>query len=308
METNQNEGGKQKMMMGVIIALLLVVGVTLYFVFSGNREYLDLSAQKTTLDSTFKNLSDTLDVRSAELDQITDRNTTLDSTVSTKQAMIVEERRQIAAILSKAKMTKAELEDAKGRIVKYETSISELQQKVAELSAQNQQLSQANSQLSDSLSSEKKTTTALNAANAGLSQKVVLGSLLQLGQIDVNGVKKRQNGKETTVRYAKAAESLRISFETGQNAVLSNGTLSLYVRIINPAGETISVVDQGSGTIQLTKYGTQVQYTKKADIDWNQTNKKVLVYWTQNISAPGIYRVEIYQSGYLIGKGQVKLD
>ena len=296
------------MMMGVIIALLLVVGVTLYFVFSGNREYLDLSAQKTTLDSTFKNLSDTLDVRSAELDQITDRNTTLDSTVSTKQAMIVEERRQIAAILSKAKMTKAELEDAKGRIVKYETSISELQQKVAELSAQNQQLSQANSQLSDSLSSEKKTTTALNAANAGLSQKVVLGSLLQLGQIDVNGVKKRQNGKETTVRYAKAAESLRISFETGQNAVLSNGTLSLYVRIINPAGETISVVDQGSGTIQLTKYGTQVQYTKKADIDWNQTNKKVLVYWTQNISAPGIYRVEIYQSGYLIGKGQVKLD
>lgn len=308
METNQNEGGKKKMMMGSIIALLLVVGVTLYFLFSGNREYLDISAQKTTLDSTFKNLSDTLDVRSAELEQITDRNTALDSTVSTKQAMIVEERRQIGAILSKAKMNKAELEDAKGRIVKYEASISDLQQKVVELSTQNQQLSQANFQLSDSLSSERKTTTALNAANAGLNQKVILGSLLQLTNIDVNGVKKRQNGKETTVRYAKAAESLRISFETGQNAVLSNGNLSLYVRIINPKGETICVVDQGSGSLQLAKYGTQLQYTKKADIDWNQTNKKVIVYWGQNISSPGIYHVEIYQSGYLIGRGQVKLD
>jgi len=141
-----------------------------------------------------------------------------------------------------------------------------------------------------------------------LSQKVVLGSLLQLKQVDVNGIKQRQNGKETTVRYAKAAESMKVSFETGQNAVLNNGPLSLYVRIVNPRGETISVVDQGSGTFQLAKSGTQLQYTKRADIDWNQTSKKVSVYWTQNISTAGIYHVEVYQSGYLIGQGQVKLD
>jgi cell division protein FtsB/exonuclease VII small subunit len=308
MENDQKESRNKKLMLGVVIALILIIGVTLYFVYSGHEDNTDLTAQKSTLDSTFHSLSDTLDVRSAELEQITDRNTVLDSTVSAKQAMIVAERGQIAAILKKAKMTKTELEEAKSRITQYETSISELQQKVVELNAQNQQLTQANSQLSDSLSSEKKTTTELNAENKGLSQKVVLGSLLQLREVDVNGVKQRQNGKEITVRYAKAAESLRISFETGQNAVLSAGPLSLYVRIINPAGETISVADQGSGTLQLTQYGTQVQYTKKADITWNQTSKKVLVYWTKNISSPGIYHVEIYQSGYLIGRGQVKLD
>jgi cell division protein FtsB len=308
METDQKGSGQKKLMIGIIIALILIISVTLYFVYSGHQDNTDLTAQKSELDSTFKSLSDTLDVRSAELEQITDRNTKLDSTVSNKQAMIVAERGQIALILKKANMTKSELEEAKGRIVQYEASISELQKTVDELCAQNQQLTQSNSQLSDSLTSEKKTTSDLNEQNKGLSQKVVLGSLLQLKQVDVNGVKQRQNGKETTVRYAKAAESLRISFETGQNTVLSNGTLSLYVRIINPNGETISVVDQGSGTIQLAKSGTQVQYTKKADIDWNQTSKKVLVYWTQNSSSPGIYHVEIYQSGYLIGQGQVKLD
>lgn len=308
METERKENGSKKLMMGVIIAMVLVACVMLYFVYSGHEDNADLTAQKSTLDSTFKSLSDTLDVRSAELEQITDRNTRLDSAVSAKQAMIVAERGQINAILKKAKMNKAELDEAKGRIVQYEASISELQQKVNELISQNQQLTQSNSQLTDSLSSEKKTTAELNDQNKGLSQKVILGSLLQLKQVDVNGVKQRQNGKETTVRYAKAAESMRVSFETGQNAVLSNGLLSLYVRIINPKGETISVVNQGSGTFQLAKYGTQVQYTKKADIDWNQTSKKVTVYWTQNISTAGIYHVEVYQSGYLIGQGQVKLD
>ena len=220
MENGQKEEGSKKIMMGVIIALILVMSVTLYFVYSGHEDNRDLTVQKTELDSTFKSLSDTLDVRSAELEQITDRNTKLDSTVSNKQAMIVAEREQIATILKKAKMTKAELDEAKGRIVQYEASISELQQKVVELSAQNQQLTQANSQLSDSLNSEKKTSSDLSEQNKGLSQKVVLGSLLQLKQVDVNGIKQRQNGKETTVRYAKAAESMKVSFETGQNAVL----------------------------------------------------------------------------------------
>ena len=308
METDNTENKNKKLMMGIIIALVLVSSVSLYFVFAGHQDNTDLTAQKTELDSTFKNLSDTLDVRSAELEQIIDRNTKLDSTVSSKQAMIEEERQQIKAILSKAKMNKAELEEAKGKIVHYESSISELQKTVAELSAQNQQLTQANLQLSDSLSSEKKTSTSLNEQNRGVTQKVAVGSLLQLSEIELSGVKQRQNGKEVVVRHAKAVESLRVSFETGYNKILPVGSLSLYFRVINPKGETISVVDQGSGSLQLANNGTQMQYTKKADIEWNQINKKVIVFCKQDNAMEGIYKVEIYQGGYLIGNGSVKLD
>ncbi len=77
---------------------------------------------------------------------------------------------------------------------------------------------------------------------------------------------------------------------------------------MNPKGETISVDNQGSGTLQLAESNTQVRYSTKADIDWQQINKNVAVYWKKNISTAGIYKVEIYQSGYLIGKGEVKLD
>lgn len=308
METNQKNTGEKKILTAVIAALLLIICVSLYFVYSGHKDNSDLTAQKATLDSTFRSLSDTLDIRKAEIDQITAKNVQLDSTIAASQVVIDNEKKQISGLLSKVKMTKAELAEAKGMITAYEASISDLQKRVAELSAQNQQLTSENQQLSTDLTSEKKTSSDLNAQNIVLSKKVEIGSLLKLAKVDVAGVKERQNGKETTVRNAKAAESLRISFATGENKVLSAGPLSLYVRVMNPKGETISVDNQGSGTLQLAESNTQVRYSTKADIDWQQINKNVAVYWKKNISTAGIYKVEIYQSGYLIGKGEVKLD
>ena len=74
----------------------------------------------------------------------------------------------------------------------------------------------------------------------------------------------------------------------------------LILRIIHPKGETISVADQGSGTLKLAESGQEVQYSKKADIDYAQANKKVSIYWSQNITSPGTYKVEVYQIGFCL--------
>ncbi|MDB5283922.1 MAG: hypothetical protein JWO06_2997, partial [Bacteroidota bacterium] len=63
----------------------------------------------------------------------------------------------------------------------------------------------------------------------------------------------------------------------------------------------------GSGTLKSADKGEQIQFTKQADIDWSQTNKKVVVYWSQNVKDAGTYKVEIYQSGTVVGKGQLEL-
>jgi hypothetical protein len=131
--------------------------------------------------------------------------------------------------------------------------------------------------------------------------------LLQLRNLTVDGIKKKGNGKEVEVKKVKQLESLRITFETGENKILENGPLSLFVRILNPKGETISVADQGSGDFKLAETGENIQYTKKADFDWSQTNKKVVVYWASNVKDAGVYKIEVYQSGYMVGKGQVEL-
>ena len=307
METNENGAGRKKLYISAIIALLLINSVTFYFLFTENHEKNDVSTQKVALQENFKNLSDTLDVRNMDLDRYKGKNAELDKSIAEKQDLLTQEKKEISHLLSKNKMTTGELVKAKGLIAQYEASISDMQKKVDELTAANQQLVQSNQRLATDLSTEKQTTSQLSEQNVGLSKKVEAGSLFQLAKVDVEAIKKRNNGKEVDVKRAKAAESLKISFETGNNKVLDPGQVSLYVRIINPKGETIAVADQGSGTMQCES-ATPCQYTKKADIDWNSTNKKVIVYWSQNVKDPGTYKVEVYQSGHVIGQGALTLS
>ncbi len=306
METEENKKSKNKFVM-IIAVLLIALGVSLYFNYTGSEENSDLTAEKAILENDFKKLSDTLDVRSLEILVITDKNTELDSLVIASQLTIQNDKKTISDLLSKGKISKAELKEAKKLIADYEASISELQKNIIELSAQNQQLTEANKKLGEELVTERKAFTELSEQNKGLSKTVQVGSLLQLTMLEVEGVKQRPNGRDRAVKNANAAESIKISFETGENKILPVGTVSLFVRVINPKGETISVENQGSGILTLADSDSKIQYSTKADIDWNQANKKVTVYWKQFISTPGTYKVEIYQSGYLTGKGEVTL-
>lgn len=306
MENNQGEGNK-KLYIGIIVLLLLLNAGTLYLYLTNNKAKTDLGDQKVALENDFKNLSDTLDARKMDLEAFKGKNAELDQQIAEKQDEIDNQKKTIAGLFAKGKMTSKELSTAKEKIAQYETSIADFKKKVDELTAQNQQLTNQNQQLSTDLTTEKQSTTQLSEQNKGLSKKVELGSLLQLKSIQVAGIEKKKNGKEVEVKKAKKAQSIRVSFETGENKVTDAGNLSLYVRIINPKGETISVADQGSGVIKLAESGQQVQYTKQADIDYAQANKKVSVYWSQNINTPGTYKVEVYQSGYVIGLGQVDL-
>jgi regulator of replication initiation timing len=306
MEENK-ESGNKKIYVAIIALLLLINGVALYLLYSENKAKKDLGDQKIALEHDFKNLTDTLDSKKLELEQYRGKNAELDSLITAKQEEIDQQKKTISGLFAKGKMTTTELAKAKEMIAQYETSIGDLKKRIEELTAQNQELNAQNQQLSTDLSSEKQNNNTLTEQNKGLSKKVELGSLLQLRNITVAGVRKKGNGKEVDVTKVKQLESLRISFETGDNKVLEAGPISLFVRILNPKGETISVADQGSGDLKLAETGETVQFTKKADFDWSQSNKKIVVYWASNVKDAGNYKVEVYQSGYLVGTGQVAL-
>lgn len=303
MEDNQN-GGNKKIYIAIIALLLLINGVALYLLYSENKAKKDLGDQKIALEHDFKNMTDTLDAKKMELEQFRGKNAELDSIITAKQEEIEQQKRTIAGLFAKGKMEKAELEKARVMLGQYEQSIAELQKKVDEMAKQNQELNAQNQQLSTDLNAEKQNTSTLTEQNKGLSKKVELGSLLQLRNMEVVGVsgKKNRKGEDIVMTKAKKTEQLRISFETGDNKVLESGPVSLYIRVINPKGETISVADQGSGSIKLAESGESVQFTKKADFDWSQTNKKLVVYWSSSVSDAGAYKVEVYQSGYLVGQ------
>lgn len=309
METNQSgTAGMKKIFVAAMIAMLLINGVTLYFLFNEKQEKQVVTEQKTSLEQDFKTVSDTLDAKKADIDQLRGRNASLDKLISEKEGMIDQEKKDLADAYAKNTLTMGELDKARRMIATYEVSIASLQNEVAQYKEQTKALTSEKEQLSTDLNCEKETTAQLTDVNNGLSQKVEAGSFLQIPKVEVEAVKVKHNGQEVAVEKAKAAENLKVSFETGVNKVIDPGKVSFYVRIVNPRGETLAINEKGSGTITNADNGKPVEYTKKADINYNQANKKVVVYWNRNINDPGTYRVEIYQAGKVIGKGAVRLS
>ncbi|MDB5284845.1 MAG: hypothetical protein JWO06_3920 [Bacteroidota bacterium] len=315
METNQTGPRQKKLFIAVVVAMLLINSVTLYFMFSEKHDKNELAVQKTELqenytklDQDYKNVSDSLDLQRVEIGQLKGKNSELDKIIAEKQEMIDQEKAELASSYSKNTLTSGELNKARKLITQYEGSIAELQKKLEDFTVQTHHLTAQNEQLSTDLNCEKETTADLSDKNEHLSKKVEVGSFLQIPKVDVEAIRKKNNGDEVAVKKIKSAESLKVSFETGANKVLDPGKVSLYVRIINPKGETISVAEQGSGIIPATETTKPIQYTKKTDISWNQNNKKVVVYWTRYIKDPGTYKVEVYQSGHVVGRGAVTLS
>jgi hypothetical protein len=306
METNQS-GNKNKIFIAIIVALLAINLGVVYMLYSENKDKKDVQAAKVELDNQYQMVLEDLEARKQELDQYKGRTEELDRTIAERQAEIEQYKQEIETLLRQKKISGAELAKARQLIAQLQSENKEFMARIDSLTSANQELYSQNMQLGQELEQERSTTTQLSDEKKMLSKKVELGSLLQLGDVEVVGVRNRNSGKESTTKSIKRVEQLRISFETGDNKVLEPGNLSLFLRIINPKGETISVKDQGSGTFKLANSGDEIQYTKRADIDYRQASKKVTVYWSQNITQEGTYKVEVYQSGHLIGRGECEL-
>jgi myosin heavy subunit len=305
-ESNQGSGSK-KIYLAIIALLLLINGVAGYLLFNENKQKEEKIQEVQKKDTEFKDLSQQFDAAKQELESMKGKNAELDSIVNARQAAIEKVQNELRAAQSRGNLTAAEVKKYKDLVAKMESDNADLQKKIQELTSKNEELTAKNLEVTKSLEAEKSTTAALSEDKKNLSKKVELGSLLQLQNLKIEGEHKRKSGKEVAKTSAKKIDYLKITFETGENKVLEKGPLALYVRIINPKGETMAVADQGSGTLKLADGGGDVQYSKKVELDWDQTSKKVSMDWSENIKVPGTFKVEVYQSGYLVGKGSVDL-
>lgn len=303
----ENQGSSKRFYIIIIVLLLIMNGVAGYFLFTENSAKKELEVAKQELDNQYQGVLTELEARKAELEQYKGKNAELDSIINARQAEIDQYKSQVDGLLRKGKITAAELSKARELIEKLKAENKELQGRVEELTKANEMLTQENQALGQNLEKEKQVTASLSEEKQNLSKKVQLGSLLKLNNMKVYGVNIRSNGKEDETTRLKKVDKIKIEFETGENKVTEKGALKFYVRVINPKGETIAVRDQGSGTFKMADSNDDVQYSRVAEIDYQQANKKVTIDWSSNITQEGTYKVEVYQSGYLIGKGETKL-
>ncbi len=233
------------------------------------------------------------------------QNAQLDSIIAVKEKALMDLKNNYASLQNKTKISKAEYDK---QVASMNSIVSDLQNQITELQEQNKILITRNDSLGHSLAKQITTTSQLQSTNETLSKKVSMASLLKPATINATGARTKSNGKEDETNTAKKVEKLKVCWNVPENDVADTGEKIFYVRIISPDGITLSAEGSGSGVIKDANDGTPIQYSASTTVNYEQKLVATCSEWKQpGPFGKGIYTINIYQDGYLIGAQKLEL-
>ena len=166
------------------------------------------------------------------------------------------------------------------------------------------QLKLENLNLSTNLSKEMSKNENLSAENSRLFSKVSAGSVLKAVSISTEGLRYRSNGKESVTNKAKQVQKLRTKFILGENQVIDEGPIEVYLRVLNPDGTVMASTNKET----FKSKGQDLAFTIKETVEYKNVDTPVQVMWAKGTQfAKGKYSVEIYHAGVVIGKSEIDL-
>ena len=163
---------------------------------------------------------------------------------------------------------------------------------VDSLNRLNESLKEENSRVNAELEERNAQVAGLSSEKESLSEKVAIAAQLDATNINLSLVNKR----DKPTKKLKDTKKMQVSFTITKNVTASNGNRTVYVRIQNPGGNTLS----GGGSFPYEN--RNLQYTMKKNIEYSGEEVTVSANWdvTQMLEG-GQYRVSILADGNMIG-------
>ena len=301
-KTDYQEQGPKKGIVIIVITILLGTNGLLLWQFFDKKNSLDLANQTIVTTTAEKDaLQMQLNRFKVDYEKIKSDNASLQNELSEKDEEIKAKVLEIQKLIQLG--GPAQIARAKAELAKLKEMNEVYVAHIDSLNVINAQLQQENQSLSTNLSKEMSKNENLSAENSRLYSKVSAGSVLKTFNIVTEGLRYRSNGKEVVTSKAKQVQKIRTNFTLGENPVIDNGALDIYVRVLGPDGAVMSA-EKESFKIN----GQDMSYTMKETVQYNNKDTPVEIMWAKGSEfVKGKYNVEIYQSGVLIGKSMIEL-
>ncbi len=297
---------KKRTMYLIIIFLLLLTNIVAgYFMLNSNKDNEKLTKEKIELQSEYDQLQLDLNAQISNLEEMKGKNAELDAIIAEREQEIKDQQAKITKLFKQKNFTASELKKAKAMISSLEIQNASFMQQIDSLNSVNVQLNEDKSNLQTELTSQKDVNTKLEDKNDYLDKKFELGSVLRADELTIKGIRVKANGVEKEIPRIKRIEKIKVCYQTGDNAVRESGEVKMFLRILNPKGETLFNEANGSGSFK-NKDGADLRYTKVASFDFAGKNKNVCIYWTQELTEKGEYKALVYTDGYLVGESSIE--
>lgn len=303
----------------VIVALL---GLNVYLWVNKSKQTNENQTLSTKLDETEqlrKELEKEYYQALSDLEEMRGSNAEMNALIEKKEQELTAQKNQIEKLLrNKGELDRArrEITSLTAKVQEYVAEINQLRQQNEQLSSENTQLSSRNEELATTLETERQTAQSTQATLQGekeelektretLARKVNAASVIKVSNVASTPL----DAKSKKSRRAKNVASVNICFSTTANEVSDPGVELFLIRILAPNGDVLAVEELGSGAFVNNANGEQLRYTRAKEANYQNDVQSICADWKPGAAfAEGLYKVEIYNKGYLAGSGSFSLN
>ena len=281
----------------IVIALaVLVVALVVYLVYS-NQQHKQLTNE---IEQEKVEVGVQLDSMIVKYEDAISENTSM-------RQELEFERDRIMVLRDSLRETKA---------TDYAT-ISRLRRRIAQLEETNRKLFRLNDSLTGknreltrdldlaTIKIEEETARAdtLTMENLDLSAKVEIGQMLKIKDAQVLAMRQKNNGKYVETKRSKYTDAFRVNFIIDANAIAEKGEKSVYVQLVDAAGNV--VVSQGE--VQMP--ASLVAYSDKTTVDYANQEVDIisLVEVNRDNISKGVYTANVYIEDYFVAGTKITL-
>lgn len=190
------------------------------------------------------------------------------------------------------------------KIKQYEKEVGTLRtimkgyiRQIDSLNTLNKQLITENVSFRKEISSANLRAEMAEEKAAELDNKVKAGSVLRARDISLTAL----NDRSKTVSRVKNASRLRVDFILAANELAVPGDKAIYLRITSPDGYVLTTEEMPTFEFE----GERLTYSAMREVDYQNQDLEVGIYFNSTGFAAGTYRLELYAEGRLIGQAQV---
>ena len=281
----------KKFLIPLVVVILVLVGAAAWLFFS-------LQEQKQVV----QDMQELAELDKQEMENEYERFTLQYSEMKTQInndsiiAQLTQEQMRTQQLLDELKQVKAsdarEIARLKKELATVRAVLRDYVMQIDSLNRLNQNLMAENSRVNAELNERNAQVAGLNSEKASLSEKVAIAAQLDATNIQLQLLNKR--GK--AAKKLKDCMQMRVSFSITKNVTAANGNRTVYVRIQNPGGNTLS----GGGSFSYEN--RTLECTAKKTIEYTGEETPVTVFWNMNqMLEAGDYRVSIFVDGNMIG-------
>lgn len=290
---------------GLVVGLILMTILAAVFGYLYFKEHTITQKQETDLEARVQELATSeikLDSISKQLDARILEVQGLGGDIAELQKMKASLESDRAALRKGNASMGRKIKEYEEFLTKKDTEIAQLREENQQLISQNEGLTQERNELQTSRQAVRDSLTGVQVKNTELESKVTMAAALRARNVKVYAVSSKGKVREGENVKSKRVDKVRVDFILEKNPLTATDDKTIYMRIIDPSGATISDTKTGSGVFQYN--GQEQGYTISKDITYSNNNQDVSIMYDRDAPfTSGKYTIELYSEGFSIGEG-----